>query len=186
MYFRLKIFFLLVLILKCLLVNAQSPIIQLEFPLPIDSIHFKENKLKRIKLRYTNYYSDQNNHVSKSKNEMQIKYFVNENRILKLIGIIDALNNHSFDFSIPECERVKHDSNFSNGNAPDSGKIDSTKIYYTGKRIYRVDLLNTKNQLTGMYLYTYNDYKTLKKIFFYQLDCKNDLFLAEKIVLSYH
>ncbi len=172
-------------LLICISISAQSQIIQLEFPLPIDSTHFKENKLKRITLRYSNYYFTDDNSISKTKNEMQLKYFVNSTKFLKLIGISETINTNSFDFSIPECERTKQ--NLTKVIADDTVKKENSlsKIYYTGNRIYRVDLLDNKNQLTGMYLYTYNDYKTLKKIFFYELDSNNDLFLAEKIVLSY-
>ena len=169
----------------CISISAKSQIIQLEFPLPIDTTNFKENKLKRINLRYSNYYLTDDNSFSKTKNEMQVKYCVSATKILKLIGITELMKSGEIDFSIPECERIKCDSSYSIVPATDSVKKASTKIYYTGKRIFRVDLLNAKNQLTGMYLYTYNDYKTLKKIFFYELDSHNDLFLAEKIILSY-
>ncbi|TSA51600.1 MAG: hypothetical protein D4R43_00505 [Sphingobacteriales bacterium] len=185
MHFKLKIVFFFSVFVLCNSSIALSQIIQLEFPLPIDSTHFKENKLKRISLCYSNYYLLEDNSVSKTMNKMVINYFVIETKIVKLIGISETINTNSFDFSIPECERAKHDSSNSIVHSTDSGKKDSTKIYYTGKRIYRVDLLDYKNQLTGMYLYTYNDYKTLKKIFFYELDSNNDLFLSEKIVLTY-
>ena len=147
--------------------DAQSSFLCLEFPLPIDMLRFKENKLNRITLKYQFYNTSSNEPELKNKLKAQVLFFVFQNKIVKGFGSNLLLNRNSFSIY-------------------NQYKNPEPKIYYTGKRIYRIDCFDKSNQANGMYLYTYNEYKLLKRIFFYKYDLNGDLMLSERIDVSYH
>ncbi len=167
MKFLKNIFFLISALTISYVSDAQSSFLCLEFPLPIDMLRFKENKLNRITLKYQFYNTSSNEPELKNKLKAQVLFFVFQNKIVKGFGSNLLLNRNSFSIY-------------------NQDKNSEPKIYYTGKRIYRIDCFDKNNQANGMYLYTYNEYKLLKRIFFYKYDSNGDLMLSERIDVTYH
>ncbi len=146
--------------------EAQTVLLNLGFPLPIDTSRFKENKLNRVALKYYIYNSTDDKFSSKRKNEVKAIWFSKEHNVLQMIGFFESSNKIGVDFFVSVGNYI-------------------IQKFYTETKLYKVDVLDESNKLVGMYLYTYNEYKLLNKIFLYEFDGNNNLFLAEKIVLIY-